>query len=248
MKIILLIVSYFLLQRVAAQEERQQNNSLSLPPLSELSTDSCKVIYIDGYKYLQRDFTRVLAAFYHTEPNDSSLEAKKRRKRLAAYNKPHPSVETLEIFFQEAAQEFDVPVYLLKAIGKHESNWTQAEGPGIEADIGGWGIMSLKDCWSCHTLAEAAALLNLSPKELKENARQNIRGGAALLAKYAGLERKNFTTYEEWIPTLKKISGLTFEDTQMMSANAYLDVLYKGCNSLTLWGERVKIEPQPKNK
>ncbi len=241
-KIISIILFFLLtLHSVAQVYDSTRNN---LPPLSELTTDKCKIIYIDGYKYLQRDFSKVLDAFYHTEPGDSSEEAMENRQRLADYSKPHPSVETLEFFFKEAAREFDVPVYLLEVIGEVESNWTQFGGPSIDQ---GYGIMHLVQINNAYQqpIDEAASLLKLNRKTLREDARQNIRGAAALIAKYAGDKREQFTTYVEWAPSVKKFIGFHDALLEEMEWNEYLKILYNGCNSLTLWGERVKISPQP---
>lgn len=237
----LLFITFLINYTSFAQEQDTIKNNF--PPLSEITIDKCNVIYINGYKYLQRDFTKTLDSFYHADPGDTSEEAIEHRRKLESYAKPNPSVETLKIYFSDAAKEFQVPIYLLEAIGQVESNWTQAVGPTIDQ---GWGIMHLVQNTDCHTLDEAAALLKVSQQVLKDDAKQNIRGAAALLAKYAGSKRKNFSAYEEWAPALKKISGLSSDYTQTLSLKAYLNVLYKGCDSLTLWGERVKINPQPK--
>lgn len=156
--------------------------------------------------------------------------------------KPHPTVGTLKRYFKEAADEFNVPVELLHAIGQVENNWTQI-GPSIDQ---GWGIMHLVDNNYCKTLMEAAQILNVSPQVLKDNPKENIRGAAALLAKYAGDNRNNYSSYEEWYPALKKFSGLINEQIQSMQLEEYTRVLYQGSKSVTLWGEEIVLQPQLK--
>jgi len=70
----------------------------------------------------------------------------------------------------------------LKVIGKIENNWTQVV-PSIDR---GWGIMHLVENDYCNTLLEASDLIGISKQILKDDQFQNIRGAAALLAKYAG--------------------------------------------------------------
>lgn len=157
-------------------------------------------------------------------------------------SKPHPSIGTIRRYFKEVSDEFNVPVGILHAIGQIENNWTQI-GPSIDQ---GWGIMHLVDNHYCNTLLEAAQILNISPQVLKDDAYQNIRGAAALLAKYAGENRTEFSSYEEWYPAMKKFSGLINDQIQSIQLEEYTRVLYKGSTSITLWGEEIVLHPQPK--
>ena len=105
-----------------------------------------------------------------------------------------------------AAQESGVPVRLLLAISYNATRWERT-GASPSAD-GGYGLMDLTAKsfpapadWrglAAHpvprtvtlprthdTLAEAAQLLHVSTATLKTSERQNVRGAAALLARYA---------------------------------------------------------------
>jgi len=154
---------------------------------------------------------------------------------------PHPTVETFEYFFAEAAQEFGVPVEILKAIGHVESNWTQI-GPSIDR---GWGVMHLVQNNYANTLGKAAALLRIKPQVLQNNPRQNIRGAAALIAYYAREQRHTFTQLEDWFEAVKQVTGLINETLREMQAVRYYEVIKTGAESQTLWGETIVLASHP---
>jgi hypothetical protein len=104
-----------------------------------------------------------------------------------------------------AAHEFGVPVRLLLAISYNETRWaSRGAAPSID---GGYGLMNLTArtfpapdgrglaarpagrtvtlARTHGTLDEAARLLHVSTAALRTSDRQNIRGAAALLARYA---------------------------------------------------------------
>ena len=152
-------------------------------------------------------------------------------------SRPHPDVATLKMYFAEAGKEFGVPAPLLEAIGQVENNWTQI-GPSIDQ---GWGIMHLVENNYCDTLGDAAALLKIERQILKDDARQNIRGAAALLAKFAGEGRGETKTLEQWFESAKRFSGLISDEIRELQARRYYEVLREGVTTSTLWGETVRI-------
>lgn len=157
-------------------------------------------------------------------------------------DRPHPSVEVLKVYFNNAAQEFGVPVELLQAIGYVENNWTQI-GPSIDK---GWGIMHLVQNNYCNTLNEAASLLHLPEQTLRDDAQQNIRGAAALLKKYKGTEpdfAKN--QLQNWYVAAKVFSGLLSYELRTLQANRYFSVIKDGARSTTLWGEQIILPKVP---
>jgi len=151
--------------------------------------------------------------------------------------KPHPTVETFKYFFAQAAQEFGVPVEILEAIGHVESNWTQI-GPSIDR---GWGVMHLVQNNYADTLGEAAIVLDIDPQVLKDDAQQNIRGAAALIAHYAGEPRHIFTQLEDWFEAVKQFTGLINDELREMQALRYYEVIKTGAESQTLWGETITL-------
>ncbi len=97
----------------------------------------------------------------------------------------------------------------------------------------------------CNTLGEAAQLINVSEAVLKEDAFQNIRGGAALLAKYAGGEVFESDDIEGWFEACKRFSGLSNDTFQNMQASTYFNTLRSGNQSQTVWGESIIIQAKP---
>jgi hypothetical protein len=198
-----------------------------------------------GDTFLQRDLSDYLTLTLG--PDDavaasSESDANPNLRLLrAAFLRPHPDVATLEKYFEAASREFGVPVSLLEVIGQVESNWTQV-GPSIDQ---GWGVMHLVQNPYCDTLAEGARLLDLPEQRLKDDARQNIRAAAALLARYAGPQRYAFAGLEEWLPALARFSGLASADLRDRQARNYLTVLNDGVAAPTVWGETVAIARVP---
>lgn len=202
-------------------------------------------IIINGETYHLKDLSNRFN--FLVTKTDSSVQINKYGNNYTQWQhfltKPHPSGETVRKYFNEASKEFGIPLPILEAIGKIENNWTQI-GPSIDQ---GWGIMHLVKNDYCNTLDEAAKLLNLSPEILKEDASQNIRGAAALLRKYAGSESETFITYEQWVPAFMKFSGLIDEELQSLKAAKYLNLIYTGSESVTLWGDTIILNPHAKN-
>lgn len=200
---------------------------------AQTPTDS---IYINGDLFLQRDLSAELNMVYsHIDQAEQGHS-----HQLWAYylNQAHPSVSAVNKYMVQAAAEFHVPIQLLKAIGYVENNWTQM-GPSIDQ---GWGIMHLVQNNYCNTLGEAAQLLGVSEQTLKDNARQNIRGAAALLRKYAGNKKSSKLQWQDWYKAAQKYSGLISAELRIVQANRYFGVMKDGVVSTTLWGEQVVIE------
>ncbi len=156
-------------------------------------------------------------------------------------NRPHPNVTVLNNWFNEAAAEFGVPAKLLKVIGQVENNWTQI-GPSIDR---GWGIMHLVNNPHTNTLKEAALLLGLDQQTLKDDPQQNIRGAAALLAKFAGPEVVGQSNVELWFHACKEFSGLGKDEFKTMQAETYFKTLKNGIVSQTVWDETIQIQAIP---
>lgn len=202
-------------------------------------------LIVEGDTFYLKDLSAILSfVVAQTDSNVHSHEHGSNYEWWRYYlTKPHPNVATVRRYFDEAAREFSVPVEILHAIGQLENNWTQM-GPSIDQ---GWGIMHLVNNHYCNTLNEASEILQLSPSVLRDDAKHNIRGAAALLAKYAGDNRLLFSSYEDWYPAMKKFSGLINDEIQSIQLEEYTRVLYQGSTSVTLWGEKIVLQPQPKN-
>ncbi len=134
--------------------------------------------------------------------------------------------------FDQAAQEFGVPADVLKGVAFAETRWEQLTWPPgetVSPENGmprPYGIMSLWDNqFFGHSLIEAANLIGKSPDDLKQDAFQNIRGGAALLRKiYDETPKPDGTTeadIESWRYAIRKYSGIPEPD---LNAQHALDV------------------------
>ncbi|MCG3198798.1 MAG: hypothetical protein GHCLOJNM_03305 [bacterium] len=157
---------------------------------------------------------------------------------------PQPDTDSLRGTFASAATEFGVPARLLEAIAQVETNWTHI-GPSIDR---GWGILHLVENPYSDTLGEAAKLLGVDRQTLKDDVAANIRGAAALLAEYAGKERSSFACIEDWLGPAARFSGLATEDLRNLQAETYFRVLREGVETKRLFGDSVRIEPDPSVK
>ncbi|HEY0640258.1 MAG TPA: N-acetylmuramoyl-L-alanine amidase [Pseudonocardiaceae bacterium] len=140
--------------------------------------------------------------------------------------------------FDRAAAEFDVPVELLHAIAFVGSRWRQlgpttGEEHGHEHPPGtlqpsSYGLMGLRDDdWFGHSLRDAAAAIGATPAELTMRPEPNIRGAAALLAKYAnGLTRADRP--ERWEPAVARLSGIPQRDVAQIHTYDVLNAIRLG--------------------
>lgn len=187
-------------------------------------------------EYNQKDLTDY-ASYIATQTNQDYFDEHDHELWHDYLNRPHPNVATINTYFEEAAAEFGIPADLLKVIGQIENNWTQI-GPSIDR---GWGIMHLVDNSYCNTLDEAATLIEVSKDVLKDDAKQNIRGAAALLAKYYDETGKGKTEWEKWFDAAKRFSGLINERLRIQQAKRYFNTLKSGISSTTVWNETIII-------
>ncbi len=214
---------------------------LGILVLFSISSDAggvFRIISEEGDVFLKKDLSYILETVI--ENTDDKIFRDEDYYSWHKYlNSPHPSVATLEKYFESASSEFGVPVELLRAIGQVENNWTQI-GPSIDR---GWGIMHLVENDYCNTLARASELLKLPASVLKDDARQNIRGAAALLSEYADEMSINRLIIENWLEPLKKFSGLINDTLSTEQALRYYEILEKGVTSRTNWEEEIIIMP-----
>ena len=112
--------------------------------------------------------------------------------------------KSLDQIFQEAAETYDVPVNLLKAIGKAESNFD----PNVVSSAGACGVMQL--------MPKTAEYLGVKDSFDPE---QNIMGGAKYIAqmlkKYNGDVKLSLAAYNAGSGNVAKYGGIPpFEETQ----------------------------------
>lgn len=166
--------------------------------------------------------------------------------------------------FDSAAQEFGVPKELLMAISYNESRWENHDGE--PSATGGYGLMHLTSAFNHddsrgdpsrplppttiptkRTLDEAAQLLGLNAETIKKDDKQNIRAGAALLAKYA--RQTNAGQLPKDLPAWKaataKLSASDNPADNDAFANNVLSTIEQGASANTTDGQRLSIAPKP---
>lgn len=96
--------------------------------------------------------------------------------------------------FEEASEEYGVPVEVLLAMGYVNTRWEMPDS-GVNAyeqgeveGKGTYGIMALVQNPTTDSLGDAAALTGIPEERLKTDRAANIRGGAALLADASGAD------------------------------------------------------------
>lgn len=150
---------------------------------------------------------------------------------------------SLDAEFEAAADEFGVPVGLLKSIGYVNTRWempppdASAYEPGEIEARGNYGIMSLYKNPSRNTLGKAAKLISVSEEELKTDRMSNIRGGAALLAEAQGESKPE--DVNDWYRAVAE----TWDGS--LYANQVYETLKKGASTEISSGEKVVLEPRP---
>jgi hypothetical protein len=104
--------------------------------------------------------------------------------------------------FEAAANEYDVPVELLLAVGYTNTRWAMPPASAAtyeKGDIHGqgvYGVMALEQNPSSDTLGKAAKLTGLSETVLKVERAANVAGGAAVLSDLAGANKPD--SLERW--------------------------------------------------
>ncbi|SFJ68706.1 peptidoglycan recognition protein family protein [Thermoflavimicrobium dichotomicum] len=183
------------------------------------------------------------------------------------------NADYLQNAFAAAAKEFQVPERILLSVSYHVSRWEHHNGePSVS---GGYGLMHLTDVDqvdlrgtgkgdvdkesmpaptdpSLHTLDEAARLLGLDPEELKKDPKQNIRGAAALLAKYARDTVGKVPAEESnWYSAVAKYSGSKEAAVALDFADQVFSSINNGVERQTTEGYKVRLTPkkvQPKRE
>lgn len=134
---------------------------------------------------------------------------------------------TLESIFKEASDTYQIPISLLKAVGKQESNFD----PKATSRCGAQGIMQL--------MPATAAELGVTDAY---DAKQNIMGGAKylsqLLSKYDGNTTLALAAYNAGSNNVAKYGGVPpFKETQdyVVKVTSYME------NGVTLPNETVTV-------
>ena len=161
-----------------------------------------------------------------------------------------PAYSSLVKEFEEAADEYDVPVSLLLAMGYVNTRWempppeASAYKPGDAQGRGAYGIMQLVRNDDEDTLGEASRLTGIPEEDLKRERRSNIFGGAALLSEAQGERAIRLGDYFGSVSgkgrrrLFKAVSGIGAGD---LYAEQVFDVLRRGTYEKILDGEEIEL-------
>lgn len=166
-------------------------------------------------------------------------------------------------YFVSAAAEFKVPESLLLAVSYYQSRWEDHEG-AMSSD-GGYGPMNLREAAvvvdqrgdlqrpivnkktepkGSGTVAQAAKLTGQKADVIKNDAKQNIRGGAAVLADQAKqmYDGKLPADVADWYPVVTAYLGITSEQTVQLTTDSLHQIMTKGQKATTLKGQELELK------
>jgi N-acetyl-anhydromuramyl-L-alanine amidase AmpD len=182
------------------------------------------------------------------------------KSEVKAYAETVVNNEVSQQLFENAANEFGVPVSVLMAVSYNESRWVQHEG---QNEIGGYGVMNLVqlnqdlnakgdeavqgasstlDDQGLSTLDQASHLLNVDASLLKNDPEQNVRGGAALLAEYAKQTTGGLPSDPaDWYGAVVKYSGLDIAETATDFADNVYGTIQSGKEKAMSTGDKLTL-------
>ncbi|MEU6946554.1 peptidoglycan recognition family protein [Streptomyces sp. NPDC046316] len=187
----------------------------------------------------------------------------------AAAGNARPSEETPDGFeraAEQAAAEFGVPKDVLLGVS-YESSWWEGNH-GRPSTKGGYGPMHLTDTTSGktyahrpgegpvdatgtddpseHTLQAAAEMIGVAPQTLKRDERQNLRGGAALLASYQRQITREFSPDPgSWYGAVARYSQAHDTATAGQFADGVFTVIRTGKQRVREDGQTVSLSKSP---
>lgn len=243
----LLFVLFF---QLAFSQNKLTDETLLKIVNNHLQTPIKKIVSANGDVYLQRDMSSIFesvtaARKYDTTTKLITITSKNEgedhnQKDLSKFlNSPQPSVKTMEKYFAQAANEFQVPEEILKAVGQVQSNWAQLP----ESEYGSYGVMGLIENHSTQQITLAAKLANTSNDAIINDAKTNIRAAAALLAYY----QKNYSnanTLEDRYQATRELTGLSNQEMKTSLTNRIYKIINEGSKSVTNWAEIIAIAPK----
>jgi hypothetical protein len=184
-------------------------------------------------------------------PNATDAPTDAQREQAIAHYTQKMKDANYPALFDKAAQEFNVPSDILKAVSFAETRWSQLQWPAGETtspDTGmphAYGIMSLWDNdYFGHTLQQAAQLIGQSPDTLKTDVFQNMRGGAALLRQLYDQTPKpagatNESQIESWRAAIAKYTGIPQPELSQAHALRVYEYMARGYHQYGIeWNAR----------
>ncbi|GAC42999.1 negative regulator [Paenibacillus popilliae ATCC 14706] len=161
---------------------------------------------------------------------------------------------TLQQLFSTVAKEFNVPEPILLSVSYNLTRWESHNGePSTSGGYGPMHLLTINGVMRAESdqenntspLEVAANLLKESPDTLKKSVYQNIRGGAALLAKYVKETTGGIPENDsDWYGAVAKY----YPSNQEVHAEDFANRVYQSINQgeerTTLEGERMYLPPK----
>ncbi|MCW3042424.1 MAG: putative secreted protein [Actinobacteria bacterium] len=159
-----------------------------------------------------------------------------------------PAGGTLQRVFATAASEFHVPEEVLLALSYNVSRWEWHAGPSTS---GGYGVMHLIDVGQpppsgVPALPAAAALLGSSDEAVRTDVGENVRAGAALLARYQREATGSLSTDPgQWYAAIARYSGSPDVAGAGLFADDAYETMTSGATHTTAAGETFALPADP---
>jgi hypothetical protein len=115
-----------------------------------------------------------------------------------------PVTSPFDDVFRAAGEEFGVPHELLRAISFVETGWQMVEGREEHGLPAASGLMALRG----ERLELGAALLGISPDQVRRDETANVRAAAALLRADAAAAGVTGTAVSDWQEAVARFSGI----------------------------------------
>lgn len=138
----------------------------------------------------------------------------------------------------------------------HQVTYTETELVNRPSDMQppAFGVMGLRDDnWFGRSLDSAAKMIGLPPDSLRNDAYQNIRGAAALLAKYRNEANKDSVTVtsdlSSWSRVIARFSGIPQEEIALQFAYHTLQYLQIGVNEngIVIPAQKINLDNFPES-
>jgi hypothetical protein len=157
---------------------------------------------------------------------------------------PGDYLEGIDGEFHAAADEFDVPVQILQAVGYAETQWQMVEG---DEEFEGWapasGTMALRG----DHITRGAELLGLDVDAVKQSRATNIRAAAAILDDLATTQDIDRADLGAWAPAIAELAGVADHNASIgYIHNDVFGLIKNGLVVTDLAGNVIsEIEPEP---
>jgi hypothetical protein len=140
-----------------------------------------EIVFENGDVFLQRDMSKIASSITATRKYNNKNElvatinedagCKHNDSAIADFlNSPQPSVKTMEKYFTQAANDFKVPIEILKAMGQIQSNWAQAP----VSMYGSYGVMGLIEFENVKQISLALSLVKIPKESIIKDATHSI--------------------------------------------------------------------------